>query len=104
MADTTQQFLAHSGHIGGYDVFLRGDTVRVLDDEGIVTTQAAAGLGAFVERATQFRLGWAQFPDGMEVLYLYDRGDDNFGYAGNLQHEDFSEWGYAPVPRDSEGR
>ena len=32
----------------------------------------------------------------MEVIYLYDRGDDNFGYAVNLQYEDFSEWGYAP--------
>ncbi len=62
------------------------------------------GLGAFVERAKDLRTGWGQFPDGMEVIYLYDRGDDNFGYAVNLQREDFSEWGYAPFPRVSEGR
>ena len=104
MTDSTLQLIAQSGHIGGYEVFLSGDTVSVLDDEGIVAKRAVPGLGAFVERAKEFRLGWGQFPNGMEVLYLYDRGDDNFGYAVNLQREDFSEWGYAPFPRLSEGR
>ena len=104
MTDATLQLTAQSGHIGGYDVFLHGDTVTVLDDDGIVTTQTVRGLGAFIDRAKQFRLGWGQFPDGMEVLYLYDQGDDNFGYAVNLQRDDFSEWGYAPFGRASEGR
>jgi hypothetical protein len=104
MANGTQQLIAQSGHIHGYDLFLHGDTVTVLDDEGIVTKQTVPGLGAFVQRAKEFRLGWGQFPDGMAVLYLYDRGDDNFGYAVNLQREDFSEWGYAPFPGVSEGR
>ena len=104
MTDTTRQLIAQSAHISGYEVFLSGDTVTVLDDEGIVTKQTVPGLGAFIDHARQFRLGWGQFPDGMEVLYLYDRGDDNFGYAVNLQREDFSEWGYAPFPRVSEGR
>ena len=96
MTDVTQQLTAPSGHTGGYDVFLTGDTVAVLDDEGIVTKQAVPGLGAFVARAKQFRLGWGQFPGGMEVIYLYDGGDDNFGYAVNLQDPSLSEWGYAP--------
>ena len=91
MPDTTDQLLAQSGHIGGYDVFLHGDTVTVLGDDGIVTKQTVPGLGVFVERATQFRLGWGQFRDGMEVLYLYDCGDDSFGYAVNLDVEAFSE-------------
>ena len=99
MTHATQQFIAQSGHIGGYDVFLHGDTVTVLDDEGIVTRQTVAGLGAFIARAKALRTGWGQFPDGMEVIYLYDRGDDQFGYAVNLQHEDLSEWGYAPFGR-----
>jgi hypothetical protein len=99
MTNTAHERLAQSGHIGGYDVFLRGDTVTVLDDEGIVTKQTVAGLGAFIDRAKALRTGWGQFPDGMEVIYLYDRGDDHFGYAINLQHEEFSEWGYAPFER-----
>jgi hypothetical protein len=104
MANSAQQLIAQSGHIRGYDVFLHGDAVTVLDDEGVVTKQTAPGLGAFVDRARDFRLGWGQFPDGMEVLYLYDRGDDNFGYAVNLGDEQCSEWGYAPFARVSEGR
>src|SRR5215211_7132795 len=90
------QFLGTGGHIAGYDVFLAGDTVTVLGDEGVVTRRTVPGLGAFVERAKDLRTGWGRFPDGMEVLYLYDRGDDHFGYAVNLQAEDCSEWGYAP--------
>ena len=104
MTDARQQVLAQSGHLGGYEVFLQGDTVTVLDDDGIVTRQTVAGLGAFVARAKQLRTGWGQFPDGMEVIYVYDRGDDNFGYAVNLQDEQCSEWGYAPFARGTEGR
>ena len=90
------RFLGTGSHIAGYDVFLAGDTVSVLDDEGVVTRQTVAGLGNFVAKARQLRTGWGQFPDGMEVIYLYDLGDDNFGYAVNLQAADCSEWGYAP--------
>ena len=43
-----------------------------------------------------FRLGWGRFPDGAEVLYLYDRDDGGFGYAVNLTAPGCSEWGYAP--------
>ena len=42
------------------------------------------------------RLGSGRFPDGAEVLYLYDRDDDNFGYAVNLTAPGCSGWGYAP--------
>ncbi len=96
MNNTRHPFIAQSGHIGGYEVFLRGDTVTVLDDEGIVTRQTVEGLGAFIARAKALRTGWGQFSDGMEVVYLYDRGDDSFGYAVNLQAPQCSEWGYAP--------
>ena len=90
---------ATGSSVGGYDVFLAGDTVTVLDDEGIVTRQTVAGLGAFIDHAKALRTGWGRFPDGMEVLYVYDKADDNFGYAVNLQDEHGSEWGYAPFPR-----
>ena len=43
-----------------------------------------------------FRLGWGRFPDGAEVVYLYDRDDGGFGYAVNLTAPACSEWGYAP--------
>lgn len=43
-----------------------------------------------------FAIGWGQFPDGAEVIYLYDRDDNNFGYAINLDAPDCSEWGYSP--------
>ena len=39
------------------------------------------------------------FPDDVEVIYLYDRVDDCFGYAVNLDWPDGSEWGYAPFGR-----
>ena len=90
------QHLGTGSHIAGYDVFLSGDTVAVLNDDGVVTRRTVEGLGAFVARAKDLRTGWGEFPDGMEVIYLYDRGDDNFGYAVNLQDEHCSEWGYAP--------
>ncbi len=101
MPDTNRelQLIGTSAHIAGYDVFLSGDTVAVLNDEGVVTRRTVAGLGAFVANAKDLRTGWGQFPDGMEVIYLYDRGDDNFGYAVNLQCAEFSEWGYAPFGR-----
>ena len=43
-----------------------------------------------------FRLGWGRFPDGAEVLYLYDRDDGGVGFAVNLTAPGCSEWGYAP--------
>lgn len=34
--------------------------------------------------------------DDAEIVYGYDRDDDNFGYAYNLSDPALSEWGYAP--------
>ena len=101
MPDSSSELhlIGTAAHIAGYDVFLAGDTVTVINDDGVVARRTVAGLGAFVARATDLRTGWGQFPDGMEVIYLYDRGDDNFGYAVNLQRAEFSEWGYAPFAR-----
>jgi hypothetical protein len=44
------------------------------------------------------RLGWAEFVEGAEVLYLYDRGDGGFGYAVDPTAPGCSEWGCAPFP------
>lgn len=96
MTDSTTKPLLYSGYIRGYDVLMADDTVTVITAAGTVTQQRAAGLGAFVAKAKALRLGWGRFPDGMEVIYLYGRADDNFGYAVNLDAPQCSEWGYAP--------
>ncbi len=95
---TTRPVLV-SSQTAGYDVFLAGDTVTVIDDDGPVTRQQVSGLGAFVAKARELRCGWGQFPDGREVIYLYDQGDDNFGYAVNLAAPECSDWGYVPCAR-----
>jgi hypothetical protein len=83
------------GHVHRYDVFVASDVVTVIDETGFVAKQQVKGLSAFVAGAKAFRLGWGQFP-AFEVIYLYDKGDGNFGYGLNLHVAWFSEWGYAP--------
>ncbi len=60
-----------------------------------MTKQEVRGLGAFIQKTNNLRLGWAELPD-CEVIYLYDKADGNYGYAVNLQYPSCSEWGYAP--------
>jgi len=99
-----------SGHIRNYDVFVSGDTVTVTNqksweedelgevrstDEGLVAKERVDGLADFVEDAEEFKIGWASTPD-FEIIYLYDKADDYFGYAVNLKDPMMSEWGYAP--------
>ncbi len=84
-----------SGHIRDYDVFIANDVVTVINEKVIVTKQRVVGISRFVERAKDFRLGWAMLPDD-EVIYLYDKGEENYGYAVNLHYPSCSEWGCAP--------
>lgn len=98
------------GHIKNYDVFISGNTVTVTDqksweeddlsevrssDEGIVAKEKVEGLKDFIEEAGEFKIGWGSTPD-FEIIYLYDKADDYFGYAVNLADSMLSEWGYAP--------
>jgi hypothetical protein len=96
MTQQTQHQIGLSGGIHGYNVIVLGDLLTVTDGDGLVTQQTVAGLGAFIGRAGDVRLGWGRFEDDMEVLYLYDKADGNFGYALNLLAAWCSEWGYAP--------
>lgn len=84
-----------SAHIKDYDLFLCNDVATVTSERGIVTKQQVEGLSAFVAAATDLKIGWGAFPD-FEVIYIYDKGDDNVGYGLNLQNANLSEWGYAP--------
>jgi hypothetical protein len=91
-----------SGHVAGYDVFINGDTVRIVEDvrhDPRDVRREIDWLGEFVQEAEAFRLGWGEFPD-FEVVYLYDRADGGFGYAVNLNSPQLSEWGYAPFELD----
>lgn len=94
--------LGRGGHVAGYDVLIHGETVTVTRDGALVTRQTVPTYGTRLsELSTRpgFALGWGRFPDDAEVIYCYDRSDNNFGYAVNLSWPDGSEWGYAPVAR-----
>ena len=96
MNTITKFGLGIAGQAWDYWVVTLEDTLWVQRESEDIVSKEIAGLGAFVARAKDLRCGCGKLPDGDEVVYLYDRGDDNFGYAVNLQVEDFSEWGYAP--------
>ena len=84
------------GTINGYGVLVVGDVVVVERGGAAVARRTVEGLGRFVGAARELKLGWGAFPDGAEVIYVYDAGDRGFGYALNLDWPDGSEWGYAP--------
>ena len=89
------QKLGLSGHIKHFDVFIAGDTVTVLTKRGIEAQKKVEGLGEFVRGARELRLGWGCTED-FNIIYIYDKADENFGYAVNIEAPDLSEWGYAP--------
>ena len=84
MTQQTQQQIGLSGGIHGYDVIVLGDLLTVTDRDGLVSQQTVEGQGAFIATAGAIRLGCGCFDDDMGVLYLYDKGDRNFGYALKL--------------------
>jgi hypothetical protein len=95
MTDTTRKEPIVSAHTKDYDLFIVKDVATVTTDRAIVTKQRVEGLSEFVAAAKDLKIGWGAFPD-FEVIYIYDKEDENFGYGLNLQAEDCSEWGYAP--------
>jgi hypothetical protein len=86
------------GYIHKYDVIIIDDVITVMNHNDEITKQQVSDIGSFVAKAKELRLGWASFPD-FEVIYIYDKADNYFGYAVNLQDEVLSEWGYAPFQR-----
>ena len=70
-------------------------TVYVQKGTTFITQQKITKLKSFLQKAKDLRFGWAKLPDD-EVIYLYDKADENFGYAVNLYDPHCSEWGYAP--------
>ncbi len=91
-----------TGSVHGYTILIEhaSEHIVVFTDGGMTfdlrTGQTVPGITTFVRKAKDLRLGWGQFPDGDEVIYLYDKAGGNFGYAVNLDAPQCSEWGYAP--------
>lgn len=79
--------------------------VRVIDADGRLRTEQVArtyGEPRLLEFSVQptVRQTLVNFSDnGYEVLYVHNEADDDFGYAINLDIPEFSEWGYASLPR-----
>jgi hypothetical protein len=89
------------GAVNGYGVNLIDQNLEIYKKGELVTIQAvrlgAEELVKFLKTAKDVHLGWAQLQDdGDEVIYIYDKADDYFGYAINLNDRTCSEWGYAP--------
>lgn len=96
---TVTKLYANAGRIGQYWVCIVGDDIYAAHDDRAAVTHTAPNYGTSLGELAQrpgFRTGWALLTGGDEVLYFYDQGDDNFGYALNVTAPHFSEWGYAP--------
>lgn len=99
-------FVGRAGHVAGYDVLIAGDRLLV--------THAATGrewrhvvphYGTALAQLAQepgLCLGWAQFPDDAEAIYLFDADDGCFGFAMNLSDPSLSEWGYSPFAAEED--
>lgn len=90
---------ANAGRIGQYWVCIVGHDIYAAHDAQPAVTHTAPNFGTSLGELAQrpgFRTGWALMPGGEEILYFYDRDDDNFGYALNVTVPHLSEWGYAP--------
>lgn len=88
-----------AGHIASYLVVIYRGSIGVYRKEGAkpLATEKPKRLAGFLKKAEDLRLGWAELEGGDEVIYMYDKGDGNFGYAINLDSPQCSEWGYAPL-------
>ena len=89
-----------AGRVAGDDVLILRDAVIVSDADGsrpFPVPDHGTSIGDLAARPG-VRLDWGRFPDGAEVIYLYDCDDGGFGYAVNLTAPGCSEWGYAPFP------
>lgn len=100
---------------GGYNVMITGNKIAVSHDDGtpvrgdskiVVFDVSRENTGTDLSKWLNYQpprvmaLGWGIFPDGMEVIYYYDKSDANMGYACNLDCDWCSEWGYAPFEVD----
>jgi hypothetical protein len=95
-----QDYVGRSGDVGGYQVEIGDDGLRVLK-EGVelvdhpVAPHAGRSLADLVAAAGQPRLRWGRLPEGDEVIIVFDaadEGDDALSYAINITDPDASGW------------
>lgn len=84
--------------VAGFRVIVTGDDLMVRRRGEVVARETVPGLGRFVTNSKQLAVGWARLPNDDDIIYVYDRQDQNFGRACNIQDPWCSEWGYAPFP------
>lgn len=93
------------GEVKGYIVHITSNHIKVYNAAGeIVVHEDVPNYGTdILDIATRqySAMGWGQFPDGDEVIYVYDKADGNFGYALNIRYAPNNEWGYAPFEVDA---
>jgi hypothetical protein len=98
MSTTTMHNVGITGTVNGYAVLIIGNQIIVSRDGEEIDRRTVDGIGSYAAAARDLRLGWGQFPDDAQVIFAYDKADECFGYAINLDWPDGSEWGYAPFP------
>jgi hypothetical protein len=95
-----QNYAGRSGDVGGYQVEIGDDEVRVLK-EGVelirrrVEPHAGRSLADVVAAAGRPRLRWGRLPDGDEVIIVFDAAagsEDALSYAINVSDPARSGW------------
>jgi hypothetical protein len=95
-----QDYAGRSGDVGGYQVEIEDEVVRVLK-AGVAVVEHRVGphggrsLADVVAMARQPRLRWGRLPEGDEVIIVFDaadEGDDALSYAINISVPDASGW------------
>jgi hypothetical protein len=109
-----QDYVGRSGDVGGYQVEIGDDRVRVLKDRvevfgRPVKPHGGRSIGAFVADAGKLHLTWGRQPEGDEVVVISDADDprpDAPRFVINVSDPDLSGWttvpGLLPGPSETE--
>jgi hypothetical protein len=92
------EYVGRSGYVGGYQVVVGEDRVRVLKDGVTVADQPVPlidgrSIGRFAAEAEDLRIGWGRLPTGDEVIVLFDGRQPRLAYTVNLLDPTLSAWG-----------
>ena len=99
-----QEYVGRSGDVGGYQVEIGDDRVRVLKDRVEVFGRPiephdGRSIGEFVASAGRLHLTWGRQPEGDEVVVISDADDpreDAPRFVINITAPDLSGWTTVP--------